>query len=337
MKKFLSLVLIVTLLLGTVFALSSCSHECEFSTEWSWDDVAHYHTCIKKKDCTETADKAEHVYGEGVITTKPTVEADGVKTFTCTVCSYTKTEVIPKCVLSTDYQKDEASHWRTCTNAGCTELYEKADHTWDEGEITTKATQDADGVKTFTCTVCAQTKTESVAFTGMSRFEWNAAFADSVFENFAYKESATTTADGFSVDVEQIIKFTKDKAWQKITVLGQSQESYAPDEETANQARTQLVNSLKEITDYSSYRYDAETKTYKATKEIYVASVDAATSDITLTFDNDRLVEIKFSVNATKDGFNYTGVETITISDYGTVVLPLPEKDTSGGNIGLNI
>lgn len=36
-----------------------------------------------------------HVWDDGVVTTKPTGTADGVKTYTCTVCDETKTEVIP--------------------------------------------------------------------------------------------------------------------------------------------------------------------------------------------------------------------------------------------------
>ncbi len=35
-------------------------------------------------------------------------------------------------------------------------------HTWNEGEVTTEATSDADGVKTYTCTVCNKTKTEKI-------------------------------------------------------------------------------------------------------------------------------------------------------------------------------
>ena len=40
------------------------------------------------------------------------------------------------------------------------------DHTWDNGEITTPATCTEDGVKTYTCTVCGETRTESVAASG---------------------------------------------------------------------------------------------------------------------------------------------------------------------------
>ena len=39
-------------------------------------------------------------------------------------------------------------------------------HTWDKGIVTTEATCTEDGVKTYTCTVCGETKTEAIAATG---------------------------------------------------------------------------------------------------------------------------------------------------------------------------
>ena len=39
----------------------------------------------------------------------------------------------------------------------------KLDHAWDEGKVTKEATTEAEGVKTYTCTVCKATKTEAIA------------------------------------------------------------------------------------------------------------------------------------------------------------------------------
>ena len=79
-----------------------------------------------------------HSWDEGKITTEPTDTTDGIKTFTCTVCKTTKTEIVPKSTVSV------------------------CEHTWNDGEVTTQPTQTTDGVKTFTCTKCGQTKTEKV-------------------------------------------------------------------------------------------------------------------------------------------------------------------------------
>ncbi len=52
-----------------------------------------------------------------------------------------------------------------------TVVYEKNGHDWNSGVVTTAATCGAEGVKTYTCKVCGQTKTEAIAATG--NHTWN--------------------------------------------------------------------------------------------------------------------------------------------------------------------
>ena len=229
--------------------------------------------------------------------------------------------VMHKCEFSADWSKDDTAHWHACTKKNCEEVADKAEHTWDEGKITTAATQEADGVKTFTCTVCSHTKTEVVAFTGLTEADWNAAFEDSVFENFTYTEVGKTTGNGVSVDSETVYKFTKDGAWVKMTMGSESEESFAPDLASANMGRKQLVDSIKSLTPYDGYKYDAETKTYKATKAIKIDALNASTDDVTLTFANGKLVEIKYSISFKQNNIDFSATATVTISDYGTVTL----------------
>lgn len=60
------------------------------------------------------------------------------------------------------WSSDETDHWHDCATEGHTDKLDKAAHTWNDGEITTPPTYIADGVKTYTCTVCSEKKTESV-------------------------------------------------------------------------------------------------------------------------------------------------------------------------------
>ncbi len=60
-----------------------------------------------------------------------------------------------------------------------------SDHVWDEGEITSSTTCTAGGIKTFTCTLCGDTKTEALGSTGHNLVK-DAAVA------------ATCTADGLT-------------------------------------------------------------------------------------------------------------------------------------------
>ena len=87
---------------------------------------------------------------------------------TCTRCDYTTYQEIP--ALGHDYQTewshDESQHWHACKNEGCNEKDSYAGHDWDNGAITTPATCEKEGVKTYTCTTCEATKIETIFATG---------------------------------------------------------------------------------------------------------------------------------------------------------------------------
>lgn len=74
-------------------------------TTWGSDAENHFHKCSR---CDATTDVAAHTFGDGVVTLLPTIEKDGVKTFTCSVCKATKTEAIPK-LADTDANKDQSA------------------------------------------------------------------------------------------------------------------------------------------------------------------------------------------------------------------------------------
>ena len=93
MKRFLSLALTVCMLFSSLLVLTGCFHKCEFSEEWASDGSHHWHACTNEK-CEEVSDKAEHDYDSGEITVKPTQEADGVMTHTCSVCNSKKESAV---------------------------------------------------------------------------------------------------------------------------------------------------------------------------------------------------------------------------------------------------
>ena len=92
----------------------------------------------------------------GTVTKEPSETEEGVRTYKCTGCDYVKTEPIDKVAHThapaTVWTSDETGHWHTC--AGCTEKVDFADHTSDNGSVTTPATETEEGVKTYKCTVC---------------------------------------------------------------------------------------------------------------------------------------------------------------------------------------
>ena len=138
-----------------------------WDTEWSKDNDHHWHEC-NNANCDAVKDKAEHSWDDGEVTTSPTCTTAGEKTFTCTACSATKKETIPATghAWDTEWSKDNDHHWHECNNANCDAVKDKAEHSWDDGEVTTSPTCTTAGEKTFTCTACSATKKETIPATG---------------------------------------------------------------------------------------------------------------------------------------------------------------------------
>ena len=123
------------------------------------NDTQHQRICANDASHIE---KANHTWNAGKVTKAATCTATGVKTYTCTACKATKTEMIVKLGHSFGAwtKLDAAYHQRVCAN-DATHI-EKAAHTWDNGKVTTPAAVGKTGVKTYTCTVCKAAKTETI-------------------------------------------------------------------------------------------------------------------------------------------------------------------------------
>ena len=131
--------------------------------------TAHQTAAVKVHNC-------ENHWDDGKITTPPTCTKTGVKQYTCTICSETKTEEIA--ALGHDYSSDwtidtaavcetvgsKSHHCTRCdSKKDITEIPASGKHTWNNGVITKPATIAEEGVKTYTCTVCGVTRTETIA------------------------------------------------------------------------------------------------------------------------------------------------------------------------------
>ena len=125
----------------------------------SWQN--HNSTQHKKTCSCGDVQYANHTWNSGTTTKAATHTEEGIKTYTCTGCNATKTEAIAKLSGHTygaweNY--DRLQHKRVCACGS----YEFSDHSWDNGIITTPATNTKEGTKTFTCLTCNAKKTESV-------------------------------------------------------------------------------------------------------------------------------------------------------------------------------
>ena len=61
-----------------------------------------------------------------------------------------------------EWSNDENHHWHACADKGCKETKDKAEHTWDGGNVTVEPTTEQKGTMVYTCTVCRREKTESI-------------------------------------------------------------------------------------------------------------------------------------------------------------------------------
>ena len=142
--------------------------------------------CGKKILSGQTIAKTEnHSWDAGKVTTKATCTEEGEKTFTCSICGDKKTEK----VSATGHQHTEIRNKKeaTCKEEGysgdtwCKDCGKKIlsgqaiakteDHSWNQGKITKEPTCKEEGEKTFTCSICGNTKTEKVSTTDHQHME----------------------------------------------------------------------------------------------------------------------------------------------------------------------
>lgn len=146
---------------------------------------------------TVTVENHTHTWNSGVVTKAATCTTAGVKTYTCSGCSETKTDPIAATGHSAVTKNAKAA---TCTTAGYTgdsvcstcgttlstgkTIAATGKHSYDSGKVTKAATCTTTGTKTYTCSTCSGTKTESIKATGHS------------YDSGKVTKAATCTVDG---------------------------------------------------------------------------------------------------------------------------------------------
>ena len=142
---------------------------------------------------------------------------------------------------ATEFSYDNFYHWVDCDS--CDEIKDKQSHIWDNGTITTPPTAEADGVKTYTCEICEQTKTEDVEYVPnyqVSPQDWINGFDATLLDN------VTLTGSIWEFESNEIsleIRCANGNSYEKdIFASGRTWESYY-----------ELVGTS--ITNYSKYSY----------------------------------------------------------------------------------
>ncbi|MDE6110966.1 MAG: hypothetical protein K2F65_03505, partial [Eubacterium sp.] len=168
------------------------------SDEWETDEIERWKTCTV---CGEKLQRTSHTFGKLIIDKAPTCTELGRGHRICSGCGYEESEAIkaighswdsnytvdqePTCTtdgsrsihchncdevkdrevipatghIFGDWEKhNETQHKRVCKYGDA----EYQNHAWNDGEETKAPTATEAGEKTFTCTVCGETKTEAI-------------------------------------------------------------------------------------------------------------------------------------------------------------------------------
>lgn len=132
-----------------------------FSHEWSYDDVSHWHSCLDKGYEDLRSDEAQHNFKDEILT--PTYEYAGYTTHTCMECGYSYTDNETDKLehqYSEEWNYNGNSHWHTCTDDGYENLRsEEAQHSFTDK--VTAPTYESSGYTTHTCTVCGYSYKDS--------------------------------------------------------------------------------------------------------------------------------------------------------------------------------
>ena len=148
---------------------------CETTGKTEGSHCSVCNTVIKAQTTTAALG---HSWDSGKVTKAATCTTAGTKTYTCTRCKKTRTETIAaaghKAVKDAAVAatcettgKTEGSHCSVCNTVIKAQTTTAAlGHSWDGGKVTKAATCTAAGTKTYTCTRCKKTRTETIAATG---------------------------------------------------------------------------------------------------------------------------------------------------------------------------
>ena len=249
--------------------------------------------------------------------------------------------------FKTDWSKDATNHWHVCEGEGCTEVSEKAEHTFGE------ATKVKNGVYNYACTGCDHVKTETME-TKLTAEQ----FANlTLGENFIVTLNATGYQDNTAVATVTWIemrdgnKFSTERVTSSLNndlkdeynvfFVAEEDQVYRYDVEYDDNGvltsctklgigltlahKAELVEGtflFDEFKNASAFTYDEETNTYIA------ATIRAESNQITCTnvkaaFENGKIVSLSFTY--TVDDESTVIYEYEFAFAYGTASITVPD------------
>ena len=202
-------------------------------------------------------------------------------------------------------------------------------HVWDEGSVTKEPTCTEDGSKSFTCTLCKETKLETLAklehtyvngacscgatdpdykdtevnseewrdiFSSARSYTMNQSMGESVAsilftENIRYQSSA---------QYGSILVKDGDKYYEyKRTGEDWSKEEIGADDFARSDTYAHMLITYAD--DYASFTYDAASKTYKCASLDKTDVLGATLTDIEVQIENGKILKVTFKVSVSQN------------------------------------
>ncbi len=169
-KRLPAMLLALVLMLGAVPLAAADEteqpgHQHTYPASWQEDGPEyHSHTCTDP-GCS-FKESQPHSFGEWVTERTATCSQEGLQVRTCSVCQYRDTQTIPK--LSHTFgpysYKDNTYHVHVCSSCGISETQKHSPN--GAGTVTVNPTCTTAGQRTYTCSVCGGTYTETLSALG---------------------------------------------------------------------------------------------------------------------------------------------------------------------------
>ena len=245
--------------------------------------------------------------------------------FVLTACS------LHECKIKEDWEFDETHHWHICEDSTCPNIFNKTEHCWDNGVVTTEATYLSSGVRTYTCIICDATKTEAFHYDKIITSEWYNALA---FVGVTNMENIYEGEDGY----KSIYQFANGVVYEKdMYDDGEIYEYYYVTEENTGYEYQRCSNEdwykydrgaddkwwlpSEWFHDFkffnmSAFTFNTQTGKYEAD---YVQADWDDYEDVALGFENGKLVSVSYA-------FAYDGYKATQTFTYGNVEMQDPTK-----------
>lgn len=200
--------------------LPKTDHVHTYSKEWTTDETSHWHVATCEHD-DAISSLSQHQWNGGVILKEATDTEEGKIEYTCVVCRYKRSEILPHTghvhEYSTKWTYDDEKHWHA---AVCHDVIaDVEDHDWSSGRVKQEATEEEEGIMEFTCVVCgysqqaaipqkAHTHKYATEWSTDDEYHWHAATCD-------HTEEYSAKAMHDWVDIEEIVHATDTIEGQK--------------------------------------------------------------------------------------------------------------------------